>query len=277
VQIAPRYDGPPIIAIDGAPGDVRDAFIRQRARLDETLASFTDEQWRTQSRCDEWTAQGVVAHLVGTNQFWSASIAAGLKGSPTRRLGAGFDPKATPAALVEAMQSLSPAETYAQLHESNVALLALAESLDDAGWSTIAEAPPGHLPIRLVAHHALWDAWVHERDILLPLGITPVEEDDEVLACLRYGVALGPAFSLSRDVEARGTLVADVTEPNERIVATVADGEVRVSTGDAAGDAVLTGRAVDVLEQLSIRTPFPPVAERGRWLVAGLAEVFETA
>ena len=30
--------------------------------------------------------------------------------------------------------------------------------------------------MRLLASHALWDGWVHERDIALPLGLTPPEE-----------------------------------------------------------------------------------------------------
>jgi hypothetical protein len=42
VLISPFDDRAPVIEIDGEPGDVRDAFIRQRTRLDETMASFTD-------------------------------------------------------------------------------------------------------------------------------------------------------------------------------------------------------------------------------------------
>ena len=41
------------------------------------------------------------------------------------------------------------------------------DGLDDAGWATVAEAPAGLIPVRLLALHALWDCWVHERDIVL--------------------------------------------------------------------------------------------------------------
>ena len=271
--IAPDYDKA-VIELDGSPGDIAVPFLRQRRRLD--ALSLTDEQWRTPSRCDGWTAQDVIAHLVDVNGFWNLSIGSGLAGEPTRFL-VGFDPKATPAALVEAARSQTPAETHARLVESHRALKELVGGLDDAGWCTLAEAPPGHLPIRLLVHHGLWDAWVHERDVLLPLGITPPEEPDEILASLRYAAALGPSFALAKAPDARGTLVLEVTDPDARIVVAV-DGVVRVRSGDDPGDVVLRGRAVDVLEQLSIRAPFDQdVPPKSRWLLEGLAEVFETS
>ena len=82
--------------------------------------------------------------------------------------------------MVEPMRSMSPAATLEQFVETNQALFDAIESLDVDGWSTVAESPAGHVPIRLLASHALWDAWVHERDILLPLGMVPAEEPDEI-------------------------------------------------------------------------------------------------
>ncbi|MGH9134102.1 MAG: hypothetical protein ACRDZZ_09210, partial [Ilumatobacteraceae bacterium] len=72
-----------------------------------------------------------------------------------------------------------------------------------------------------------WDAWIHERDIVLPLGRTPVEEVDEITACLTYG-------------------------------------------------ASLRGPAVELVEALAFRVPLPcPVAEEHKWLLNGLATVFD--
>lgn len=274
--IAPRYDTDPIIVIDGPIDDQRDTLVRQRRRMVSQLASLSDDQWRTPSRCDGWTAQDVIAHLSGTNEFWQVSMMAGLAGAPTRFLER-FDPKATPAAMVGAMQALTPAETYERFVESTTAMCAVVGALDDDGWATIAEAPPGHVPIRLVAHHALWDAWVHERDILLPLGVAPAEEGDEVIACLRYAAALGPALTLMSDGDRRGVLAIDASEPTTQIVVDVAD-VVSVREGPVpGGSAVLRGRAVDLLEMLSIRVPFDqPVRDDARWMLDGLAAVFET-
>ena len=272
--IKPDYERQ-VVVLDGQPSDIAVPLLRQRRRLDAVLAGLTDEQWRTPSRCDGWTVQDVIAHLAGTNGYWQLSMAAGLAGEPTRVLVA-FDPKATPAAMVSTMQELTPAETYAQLVAGHEELYRFVAGLDDEGWSTLAESPSGHAPISVLAHHALWDAWIHERDVLLPLGLVPIEEPDEILASLRYIAALGPAFWLAHTPDARGTLVLEVSDPDARIVVSV-DGVVRVHEGDEPGDVILRGRAAHVLDQVSIRAPFEQdVPAEHRWLLQGLAEVFET-
>ena len=275
--IQPRYDGPPVIVLDGAIDDQRDTLIRQRRRMVDELASRTDEEWRTPSRCEGWTAKDVVAHLGTTNDFWRLSIEAGLAGAPSRLL-VGFDPKLTPAALVEAVRALSPAETFERFATSTSSLCDAVDALDVTGWATIAEAPPGHVPIRVMAHHAVWDAWVHERDILLPLAAAPAEEADEIISCLRYAAALGPSFAALSDADRRGVLAIDVSDPDAHVVVEQAGGAVAVRAGEApSGAAVLRGRAVDVLEMLSIRVPFDQaIPDDARWMVQGLADVSES-
>jgi hypothetical protein len=129
----------------------------------------------------------------------------------------------------------------------------------------------------LVANHALWDGWIHERDIVLPLGLAPTEERDEVVSCLRYAAAIGPALVLSREPDRRGTLVIEATEPDARLVIEVGP-TVDVCIGDGPADATrLSGRAVDLVESLSIRAPLDrPAPDDGQWLFEGLAEVFHT-
>ena len=280
MQLAPRYDGPPIITFD-LPAAVRAPFLRQRDRLAAALAGLSGEQWAAPSRCEAWSALDVAIHLQGTNGFWHVSIASGLAGEPTRYLGGGFDPRATPAAMVDAGRSVALEEAVEQLRASDRALYDLVAGLDEAAWQTTAEAPPGHLPVELVVHHALWDAWVHERDILLPLGLTPAEEDDEVLACLRYAAALGPALGLGIGGDGFGSgsggdFVLEVNDPDARLVVEVGD-VVRVHDGDAPdGATVVRGQAVDVLEVLSVRTPpGGDVSESAAWLAGALATIFE--
>jgi uncharacterized protein (TIGR03083 family) len=278
VQITPRYDSDPIITMEGELDDQRVPFLRQRRRLETALADLTDAQWRHPSRCAGWTVHDVIAHLISTNHFWTASITAGLAGAPTRLL-ATFDPVATPALLVEPMRALSPRELLGQLVDSQRAVCEAVESLDETGWGTPAESPAGHLPIRLVVAHGLWDCWVHERDVLIPLGIEPDEEADEVLSCLRYVAALAPSFTLSVGEHRTGALVIDVTDPDERVVVEVDGHVVGVRSGGDAPDgaAHLRGDAVAMVEVLSIRVPFEQqLAPEHRWLVGGLAEVFDT-
>ena len=98
--------------------------------------------------------QDVIAHIVGVNTYWEASVKAGVAGEPLRIL-ANFDPAATPKLMVGSMSSLTSEEVFDQFVASNTGFLGALESLDDHGWSMLAESPPGHVPIRVLASHAL--------------------------------------------------------------------------------------------------------------------------
>jgi uncharacterized protein (TIGR03083 family) len=274
VQLTPRYGAGPVITLDGDPADVLVPAVRQRRRLAAACAAFTDEQWAHPSRCEGWSTRDVLVHLDHTNAFWAYSIAEGLRGEPTRFL-ATFDPVASPAALVAAAGDASSAQVRDQFLASTETLLDMLESLDDDAWSTVAEAPPGHVSISAVVHHALWDSWVHERDILLPLGLTPDREPDEVGACLRYAAALSPAFAVTMGAGGRGVLALTTSDPDLAVVVDV-DRRVAVREGPADADLELTGDAVDLVEALSLRRPLDqPVPEASAWLLHGLAEIFD--
>jgi uncharacterized protein (TIGR03083 family) len=281
MEIAPRYDGPPIVRLDGGGPDVRDAFLRQSQRLQKVFEGLTDDEWRAPSRCDEWTVQDVASHLATVTGFWALSVTSGLAGTPTRFL-EGFDPKSTPAALVAAAGSPSPAETLAAVSASNDQLRTAVSGLDDDQWAVLAEAPAGLIPIRLLVHHALWDSWIHERDVLVPLGRTADEETDEITACLRFVSALGPAFAVQSGTATPSTLVLEATDLDRTVVVDVGETDVFVHDGpvaDAAAEPlVVRGRAAELVESLSARAPLPDdVPADQRWLVATLGQVFESA
>jgi len=273
VKIAPRYDGPPLIAIDGRWDDQLEPVSRQRRRMESFLAGLSDAEWALASRCDGWTVQDVVAHVVGVNAFWQASVLAGLAGTPTRLL-TGFDPAATPALMVDAMRALTPAEVLDQFVQSNEAFLGTLAGLDEPGWSMPAEAPPGHIPVRLLAQHALWDCWIHERDVALPLGSIPAVESDEVSSCLRYAAALSPGFSIMHGDAFTGVFAVDANDPD--VSFTMEVGESVTVRAAAHPDApCLRGDAVELVEALSIRGPLPSSAP-AEWqqLLRGLATAF---
>ncbi len=277
MQISPRYDGPAILRIEAPLGDPSVPLVRQRRRLADALATLGDDQWTAPTRCEGWSVQDVVMHLVTVNQFWALSIAAGLAGEPTRFLTA-FDPVATPAQMVDDMRDLTPAEALARYVETADQLAAAVDGLDDEAWATLAEAPPGHIAIRAVALHALWDAWIHERDIVLPLGLSPTVEPDEVAGSLLYATALGPAFYASTGSTRQGRLGVVATDPDLSFVVE-AGTSVVVVAGPAAGDApCLEGDAVTLVEGLSFRGPLEhDLVDDDRWLLGGLAEVFDVA
>ena len=124
--------------------------------------------------------------------------------------------------------------------------------------------------------HALWDAWVHELDIMLGVGLVPAVEADEVDAALRCAAALGPAFGiLIGDLDDQ-RLAATVTTQDPAIGFTIkVDRAVRITADIApAVPVAVHGRAVDVLEGLSLRAPLHLEPE-WQWLTAGLTHSFE--
>jgi hypothetical protein len=210
------------------------------------------------------------------NAFWELSVREGLAGTPTRFL-VGFDPVTTPAQMVGAMQTLSAEEVLDQFVASNDGFLGVLADLDADGWLTVAETPPGHIPIRLLASHAVWDTWVHERDIALPLGMAPPVETDEVMASMRYAAALSPGFIISEGRACAGWFGVEVADLDTSFALEVGD-SVAVHDGDAPGGApILRGDAVELVEALSIRAPLPASAPP-EWheLLVGLATAFDT-
>ena len=274
MQLNPRYGPDPVIVFDGSPAAIAEPTIRQRRRLAEALASFGPDEWAHPSRCDGWSCREVIVHLDSTNAFWSYSISSGRKGEPTELL-ATFDPVASPAELVAASDRVSDDEVLERFVASTDALVEVLASLDEADWSATAEAPPGHLSVSAVTHHALWDSWIHERDVLLPLGHAADEEPDEVAAALRYAAALGPAFAVERKTGVSGVLAIEVTDPDVALVVEIGE-QAAVRSGSADADLVLRGGAVDLLEALSRRRPLDAeVPPQSAWMLDGVDEVFE--
>ena len=274
--LAPRYDGPTVLSIDGDPSDQLAPICRQHRRMQATLAELSADQWATHSRCEGWSVRDVASHLIDVNSFWRASVLAGLAGNPTRFL-ASFDPAATPPLLVERMSSLTTDDVLDQFVTTSEAFLAVLEGLTEREWSTLAESPAGHVPVRLVTGHALWDSWIHERDIIIPLDIDPVVEDDEVRSCLRYAAAVSPVLGFGVGRSVAGTFAVHATNPEMRFVLDIGDG-VSVREATVEGAPCLEGDAVSLIESLSLRAPLPASAPRV-WMqaIGGLQTVFDAS
>ena len=273
MRLTPRYGPTPIIALDGDPQAVAVPAVRQRERFLAMIRQLTDDEWSQPSRCDGWSMRDVALHLESTNAFWAASIRSGVDGAPTEVL-ARFDPVATPAQMV-AGSSASPAEIIDTFAASSASFADLLHGLSASDWRALAEAPPGHLGVSAVVHHALWDSWIHERDIALPLGRVPDVEPDEVIASLRYVAALSPAVAVVMGAAGTAGFDVSVSDPDGSFHVEIA-AEVLVTTGSAGSAFELSGSSVDLLEALSIRQPLEQtIPTELDWVFAGLATAFD--
>lgn len=277
MQLTPRYEGTPVLRFDPPVADPAVPLLRQRRRLVATLAGFDADRWGAPSRCAGWACRDVVSHLVTVNAFWTASIRAGRSGSPTRFL-VGFDPAVTPAQMVAAAPAVPDEELLAGLADTTESLAEAVAGLDAAGWAGTAEAPPGHLAISEVAVHALWDAWIHERDICLPLGIDVPAEADEVDASLRYAVSVGPALLAASGTGRTGSFRVRAEDPAVDLVVELGpDVVVRDAAPGDDGRPEVRGPAVDLVESFSLRSGPPETAAADRWVFDALAAAFDQA
>ena len=271
--LTPRYGATPVITLDGDPAAVGDLLVDQRRRVAETLSQLSYDQWGRPSRCSGWSVLDVAVHLSSTNPFWEASIRSGVGGEPTEFLSS-FDPVATPAQMVAAADRTG-AEVVEEFTASTESLEALVAELALSDWEALAEAPPGHMSVSAVAHHALWDSWIHERDMLLPLGASPIEDADEVVASLRYVASLAPGLALGIGARRTGGFDVSASGPDTTFHVEIGD-DVAVTDGAAGSDFVLEGNAVDLLEALSVRVPLQAmIPDELHWAFSGLRTVFD--
>jgi len=272
MRLNPRYEGPLVLRLEPG-GDTGAPLLRQRRRLAETLSTFDDDQWAAPTRCQGWSTKDVVSHLVTTNVFWAASMAAGRDGKPTRFL-PGFDPAATPAQLVDASPPITTSELLDNFVSSNDAIARALAGLEGDGWEAVAEAPPGHLALSAVALHALWDSWVHERDICLPLGLRPDEVPDEVAGSLRYAAGLGPALLATTGSTRLGAFAVTATDPAVTFVVEIGPSVLVSDTPGSDGMATISGGAVALAEAFSCRRPPPSLSAADQWMVDSLGTAF---
>lgn len=255
--------------IDGL-GPPSEPFRRLRSRFLEALEGLSDDEWTAKTRCDAWDAKDIVNHLVSVDGFWALTINGRGQPEPTSYL-TGFHPATSPDGFIAAKRELAPREALDALVASTEQLGAVFDAVPDDEWTLVSESPLGHLPVNIIAAHGFWDSWVHERDVLLPLGRTIPVEDDELLTATVFSMFIGAAQGGVLDDDAA---VGD--GPDAPVDATVAfddlpgralrvrvDRDVVVEAAGANGQAAAPGgSAVEFVDAFCGRVPAEPVLER---------------
>jgi uncharacterized protein (TIGR03083 family) len=162
----------------------------QRERLTTVLHEVDDHEWQAQSRCSEWTVHQVVRHLGDATERCIELLRGEL---PADILG--FDPRSTPDVWLAGSAGEWPEDTIRRLEGASATLLEASGHHLRARTDAVVPFLYGPVPWSVAVLHIVWDAWVHERDIVLPLGRhhdTPAVEARSVAA---YGLALAGGAS----------------------------------------------------------------------------------
>lgn len=240
------------LRIDGHPDEPAAAWRSHRTRVRGWLDALPDPDWVRPTRCELWDVTSLARHLASGSQFLGYTLHMGAAGTATTLL-QGFDPHTTVQAAAAMLGELTPATAREAVTAMDAAVDEELARMADAGWSAMAEAPPGQLPAHLSVNHFLFDSWVHEYDLMVPRGERPLVDPSEATVAVRYLLGLASVVTASEvclDVRLR--------DPEIRVGVDVADGDVVVSTDSVpSGAAVVEGSLVDVVDRATGREAGP--------------------
>jgi uncharacterized protein (TIGR03083 family) len=169
---------------DAIEDRVVDAFVGQRVRTLAAARALDADEWTGPSRCSAWTAHQLLLHVLGA----TAACRTTLTGERDVFAG-GFDPNSGPASFVDARTGEPVATTLDDLERE------IARTADAIELLRGSEPAPTRTAVwgaqvdwRLFLTHMFWDGWLHERDLLLPLGRPAPTSPAEAELAAAYGL-----------------------------------------------------------------------------------------
>jgi len=267
--IGVTFDGRPLAMGTPVP-DVPATFLAQRQRLAERLGALPATAWRAPSRCHLWDVADCTSHLVDTNRWLDMALAVAEDPSLPSPF-TSFDNRVTPHEQVLAARGRPTGPLLDELVTSSErAAKRLAAVAGQADYPDVRFAFGAFRP-QTAGLHLLWDSVLHERDMLLPLGVGADHTEDELAAVSAYvfiyaGVACGP-------FDPETTVDVNLTDRVARSYRVVSGAGVEVRPGvPGAGEPAasrLSGSTLAVVDALGGRVPLEgavtadgPFAER---------------
>jgi uncharacterized protein (TIGR03083 family) len=169
---------------DEAEAQIVAAYRGQHERVLATARSLDAAEWARPSRCSAWTAHQLLIHLLGA----TGACRTTLTGERDVFAG-GFDPNSGPATFVERRAGEPVAVTLDDLEAESAATAEAIDALRGASPTPTRTAVWG-APVdwRLFLAHMFWDSWMHERDLLIPLGRPVTTTESEAQLAAAYGL-----------------------------------------------------------------------------------------
>lgn len=200
--------------------------------IDDLLKGLSADQWSTPSLCPAWDISGVVIHLVAVEEMLLGSAPSDFAENLP------FDQVVTAS---QDMASLDPTALLARFRDVTAQRRHELESLDADGFDTAVMTPVGPGTYGRFMNVRVFDNWVHEQDMRLPLG-QPAHEDgpaaersiDEIEMSLPYivGKRIGLADGMS--------ITFELTGPVERMMSLRVDGRATPIEPTTAVDVMVT-------------------------------------
>jgi uncharacterized protein (TIGR03083 family) len=226
------------------------------AALDAVAASLTPEQWTAQSLCPDWTAHGVLVHATTIEQV--------LVGWPP----GGDAPFASIGPTNAELTALAPDALLARFRRVVGERTAELEAMTDEDFATPGVTPVGPGTYGRFMAIRVFDNWVHERDIRVPLGLPgddagPAAEMSLDEVQLSLGYIVGKRIGLE---DGKG-IAFDITGPVSRRMLVKVDGRAAVTEELPNPDVTLTTDSLTFMLLACGRIdPEEPIADgRVKW------------
>jgi uncharacterized protein (TIGR03083 family) len=211
------------IHIDVDPVAVLAAYAQHRRRFAAEVASLDEPALAAPSRCALWSVADVLRHCRDVDGWMQALWSGG------RPPFSSFDPIMTPHEFVVAGRSVPDVEARDRYVSSSEVMAADVGSSGPERWGLKSVSPVGFVPWWLSALHVFFDSWIHERDVLIPLGVRAPVEASEALPVLTYSLAIvGTLIKEPIDVVVAGVRVV-IGEPPVRATPIADDADPRAA------------------------------------------------
>jgi uncharacterized protein (TIGR03083 family) len=209
--------------------DTIDTLTGAWASIDAVAASLTPEQWAVQSLCPDWTTQGVLVH--------TAMIEEVLVGWPP----GGDPPFARFGPVFAELSALGADELLERFRRVIAQRTVEMNAMTDDDFATPGMTPIGPGNYGRFMEIRLFDCWVHERDIRIPLGI-PGDDGGRAaeMAMDEVHNSLGYIVGKKVGLEDGKSIAFDITGPVTRQMFVRVDGRAAVVPELAEPDATLT-------------------------------------
>jgi len=193
-----------------------DQLARCWASIDDLVDQLTADQWATQSLCPEWTVRGVLVHLGAVEHM--------LRGKPPGSMADAL-PFNEVAEWMQRVAPLSDDEVLATYRDVIAARRDELAAMSDADFDLPCMTPVGPGTYGRFMDVRVFDHWVHEQDMRVPLGSPGHETGPAAETSIReIEMSLGYIIGRKVGLPDGKSITIELTGPIDRMFHVVVDG-----------------------------------------------------